>query len=377
MKKTLTIDTIPKQSLQLTFIRDSLKNSRGNKIIHFFMVLICSIIFSTNSFSQIHEPVNLGTAGNFVILAKSGISSIPPSEVTGDIGVSPIDQTAITGFSLTIDPSNVYSTSTQVAGKVFAADYAAPTPVNLTTAVGDMESAYNNAAGRTNPDFTELGAGEIGGLTLVPGLYKWSTDVLITNDVTINGGPNDIWIFQIAGGITIANGKKVILSGGAQSKNIFWQSAGIVSVGTTAKLIGIVLAQTSINLSTGATVDGLLLAQTAVTLDANKIKRPSEVTGVGTEFIPGKFILYQNYPNPFNPSTTIQYSIGKAGIVLLRIYSLLGFEVTTLVDEYHEPGIYSVTFNTNKLSHSLSSGVYFYRLEIGAFVSMKKLILLK
>lgn len=377
MNNFLVHNIFQKQSLRLNFYFSKLQIFGKNNTIPILLVLAGLLFFPIKTLSQIHEPVYLGTAGNFVILAKSGISTIPQSEVTGDIGVSPIDQTAITGFSLTIDPSNVFSTSTQVSGKVFAADYATPTPVNLTTAIGDMESAYNNAAGRTNPDFTEIGAGEIGGLTLVPGLYKWSTDVLITNDVTINGGPNDIWIFQIAGGITIANGKKVVLSGGAQSKNIFWQSAGIVSVGTTAKLIGIVLAQTSINLSTGATVDGLLLAQTAVTLDASVVTKTSEITGVGTEFIPGKFILYQNYPNPFNPSTTIQYSIGKAGIVTLRIYNLLGFEVTTLIDEYHEPGTYSVTFNANKLSHSLSSGVYFYRLEIGAFVSMKKLILLK
>ena len=162
-----------------------------------------------------------------------------------------------------------------MTGKIYAADYAVPTPSNLTTAVSDMETAYTDAAGRTLPDFTELGAGEIGGMTLVPGLYKWGTDVLITTDVTLNGGPNDVWIFQIAGGITQANGKSVILTGGALPKNIFWQSFGVVDLGTTAHFEGIILAQTAITLNTGATINGRLLSQTAVTLDSSTVVQPA------------------------------------------------------------------------------------------------------
>jgi len=113
--------------------------------------------------------VNLGTAGNFVILSKSGISTVPNSIVTGDIGVSPIDSTAITGFSLIADSTNTFATSTQVTGKIYAADYTSPTPSNMTTAIGNMETAYTDAAGRPMPDFTELGAGNISGLTLAPG----------------------------------------------------------------------------------------------------------------------------------------------------------------------------------------------------------------
>ena len=223
-------------------------------------------------------PVNLGTAGNFVILAQSGISTVPASAVTGDIGVSPIDSTAITGFSLIHSAGSAFATSAQVTGKVYTPDYASPTPANLTAAIGDMQTAYTDAAGRTLPDFTELGAGEIGGRTLVPGLYKWGTDVLITTDVTLNGGPDDVWIFQIAGGLTEANDKKVILSGGAQAKNIFWQSFGVVSIGTTAHLEGIILSKTSITLGTGASVNGRLLAQTVVTLRRNAVTAPTAAT---------------------------------------------------------------------------------------------------
>ena len=195
--------------------------------------------------------VNLGTAGNYVVLTKSGISTVPGSMVTGDIGVSPIDSSAITGFSLMHTAGSAFATSAQVTGKVYAPDYAAPTPTNLTKAIGDMQTAYTEAAGRNTPDFTELGAGQIGGLTLVPGLYKWSTDVLISSDVTLSGGPDDVWIFQVAGKITQANGTKVFLSGGARAANVFWQAFGDVTLGTTSHFEGIIMAQTSISLETG------------------------------------------------------------------------------------------------------------------------------
>jgi hypothetical protein len=225
------------------------------------------------------SPVPLGAAGNYAILAKSGISSVPTSTVTGDIGVSPIDATAITGFSLIHAAASPFATSAQVTGKAYAPDYSAPTPVNLTAAIGDMETAYTDAAGRTSPDFTELGAGEIGGLTLAPGLYKWGTDVLISTDVTLSGSPSDVWIFQIAGKLTLANGKRIILSGGALPGNIFWQSFGVVNIGTTAHFEGTILSRTSTTLGNGASGNGRLLAQTAVTLNANTITAPPAVIG--------------------------------------------------------------------------------------------------
>ncbi len=185
------------------------------------------------------SPVNLGTAGNFAILSKSGISTVPSSAVTGDIGVSPISQTAITGFATTTDASNAFARSNQVVGKIYAADYSAPTPVYLTTAVGDMEIAYTDAAGRTLPDFTELGAGEVGGLTLVAGLYKWGTTVSISTNVTLSGSASDVWIFQVSGDLIQAAATNVILAGGAQAKNIFWQVAGGsgVTIGTTVLVL--------------------------------------------------------------------------------------------------------------------------------------------
>jgi hypothetical protein len=139
-----------------------------------------------------------------------------------------------------------------------------------------MGFAYDDAAGRLSPDFTELGAGEIGGLTLAPGLYKWSTGLLITTDVTLTGGPNDIWIFQVAGTLNQANATRVTLAGGALAKNIFWQVAGAVTLGTNAHFEGVVLGKTMIAVNTGTSVNGRLFAQTAVTLQMNEITEPAK-----------------------------------------------------------------------------------------------------
>lgn len=225
----------------------------------------------------VQPPVNLGTAENYVVLAKSGISTVPPAAVTGNLGVSPIDSTAITGFSLILDSTGQFSTSAQVTGNVYAPDYASPTPANLTTAVGNMETAYTDAAGRSLPDYTELGTGDIGGMTLAPGLYKWSTSVSIPASVTLAGGPNDVWIFQIAGNLSIDKDKAVILSGGATARNIFWQVTGGVGVDleTGSHFEGVILALAGINLRDGASINGRMLAQTAVTLGANSITAPS------------------------------------------------------------------------------------------------------
>lgn len=247
----------------------------GSNLVWTGLLAAVATMFLQSGLAAAQAPVDLGTAGNFAILTKSGVSTVPPSAITGDIGVSPIDSTSITGFSLSMDSSGQFSTTPQVTGKVYAPDYAVPTPSNLTTAIGDMQTAYTEAAGRSIPDFTELGSGEIGGQTLVPGLYKWSSDVLISSDVTLNGGPDDVWIFQIAGKITQESSTKVFLSGGAQAKNIFWQAFGNVTIGTAAHFEGIILTQTSISLMTGASMNGRLLAQTAVTLDANDVTSPA------------------------------------------------------------------------------------------------------
>ena len=217
---------------------------------------------------------DLGASGNYVILSKTGISNATGSSITGNLGVSPAAATYITGFSLSLDSTNVFSTSSHVTGKIYAADYAAPTPSNLTTAIGSMEAAYTDAASRTNPDFTELATGNLGGLTLAPGLYKWGTSVTIPTSVTISGTANDIWIFQIAGNLVMSAAQNVVLAGGAQAKNIYWQVAGYVTIGTSAHFEGTILCKTAVTLQTTASMNGQILSQTAVALDNNAVTKP-------------------------------------------------------------------------------------------------------
>jgi ice-binding like protein/Big-like domain-containing protein len=220
------------------------------------------------------DPVSLGTAGNHVLLAKTAISSVPSSGVTGNIGLSPAAASFVTGFSLVADSTNVFANSTQVVGKVYAANYAVPTPTNLTTAISNMESAYTDAAGRPTPDFLELGTGNIGGQTLAPGLYKWTSTVTIPADLTISGGANDVWIFQTSGDLTMAAAKSITLSGGAQAKNVFWQIAGQATLGANSHFEGVILSKTSITLQTGATMNGRALAQTQIALQQATITQP-------------------------------------------------------------------------------------------------------
>lgn len=218
------------------------------------------------------QAVNLRASGNYVILAKSAINNSPTSAITGDIGISPAATTFITGFSLT--DATGYATSAQITGKAFAADMASPTSSNLTTAVENMLTAYTDAAGRPTPDFLDLATGNIGGRTLVAGLYKWNTTVTIPADVVISGSPDDVWIFQISNDLTMSAAMNITLQGGAQAKNIFWQVAGEVVIGANSHFEGVILCQTGITFQTGASFKGRALSQTAVILDQNAVTKP-------------------------------------------------------------------------------------------------------
>ncbi len=227
--------------------------------------------FTTSTVATL-APVNLGAAGDYVILAKTTVTTTGTTAVTGDLGLSPAATSFYTGFALT--NATGFATSSLVTGKLFAADMAAPTGTNLTTAVNNMLTAYTDAAGRPTPDFSELATGNIGGRTLTPGLYKWTTDVTAPANVVISGGANDVWIFQISGNLIVSGAVNFTLTGGAQAKNIFWQVAGQATMGTTSHFEGIILSQTGITFQTGASLTGRALAQTAVILDSNAITKP-------------------------------------------------------------------------------------------------------
>jgi hypothetical protein len=213
------------------------------------------------------SPVQLGAAADYVILAQSEITDVPASAVTGNVGLSPA-----TGAAIGL-------TCAEITGVTNAVDAAGPLPcavvdpVGLTAAVGAADTAYTDAQGRA-ADYTELAAGNIGGLNLSPATYKWSTAVSIPTTLTLTGGANDVWIFQIAQGLTVSSGVQVILAGGALPQNVFWATFGATTLGTTSKFNGVILSQTSVIMNTGATINGRMFAGTAVTLEQNTVTQP-------------------------------------------------------------------------------------------------------
>jgi hypothetical protein len=224
-------------------------------------------------------PVDLGTAGNYAILAKAGVSTVPTSVVTGNVGVSPVARGSLTGWSLITEPTDTAFTSAQVFPpfKLYADDnVGGTTKADLGVAVLDMGTAYTDAAGRpagVGPKLN-LGGGTVAGQTLTAGIYTWGSNVNITTDLTLNGSATDVWIFQIAGTLDMAANKNVILSGGALPQNIFWQVSDVVTMGAGTHFEGIILGQTLIDFGNLASINGRLLAQTAVTLDATTVTQP-------------------------------------------------------------------------------------------------------
>jgi Ice-binding-like len=241
-----------------------------------FSYVVVLAVIAVNSVSarvQALEPVNLRSVDPFVVLAGSLVSNIPGSAITGDIGLSPASGSNITGFG-----------SLEVTGIVYTVDAGGPAgsimaTTDLTTAKSDLTLAYNDAAGRTpvpTGPFLNPGAGNIGGLTLVPGLYKFTSGLsILGSSLTLQGEADDVWIFQIASDLVVANGIQVILSGGAQAANIFWQVGTSATLGTTSVFKGSILANQSISLNTGASLEGRALASiAAVTLASNVITKP-------------------------------------------------------------------------------------------------------
>lgn len=225
----------------------------------------------------IGQPTDLTQAGAYVLLAKTGITNVTGSVITGGhLGLSPAPAGALTGFSETVDASGLFSTSASVAspGKIYTTGNTSPTPSNLTTAVLSMQAAYTDAASRTNPDKLNLSDGNLAGLTLAPGLYRWGSVVTINADITFAGGANDVWIMQISDKLVLSTAKSVILSGGAQAKNIFWVVAGQVTIHANAHFEGVLFAQTGITMQTNASWNGRGLAQSLVALDDNRITAP-------------------------------------------------------------------------------------------------------
>ena len=275
-------------------------------------------------------PVDLGTAGNFTVLAKTNISATGTTTIVGNVGIAPAAASFITGFGLIADSSNQFSTSSMVQGRVYAVDYSPPTPAIMNTAVGDMQTAYTDAAGRA-AGATELYAGSLGGKTLTPGVYKWSSGVLIATDMFLSGGANDIFIFQIAQTLDLSSAAIVHLLGGVQAKNVFWQVAGQVTLATGSTMNGNLLGQTAIVFNAGAVLNGKALAQSAVTLSSGRAV--SSAGGYSGPNPPNKGQAFA-YPSPArNGSVNFVYEMSEVGKVEIRVYNEIGDLVTSVKEE--------------------------------------------
>ncbi len=202
-------------------------------------------------------PVNLGSTAHFGILAGAAITTTGGGAIHGDVGASPIAGSAI-GIP-----------AAQVIGTIYEVDASGPAgaviaPALLTAAKGDLTTAYNDAAGRgpaPSGPFLNPGNGNIGGLTLVPGLYKFTGTASITGaNVTLTGGPDDVWIFQIAADLEEASSMQVILAGGAQARNIFWQVGTSATIGTSAVFQGTIIANQAVTMNSSSAMTGRLLA---------------------------------------------------------------------------------------------------------------------
>jgi hypothetical protein len=325
---------------------------RGGLILSILIVLG----FSGSALAAGPATVNLLSAGNYIILSKTAITTTGATSITGDLGISPAASTAMTGFSLVLDGSGTFSTSALVDGNIYASNYSAPTPDALTTAISAMEAAYTDAATRTpgvGASNLNLGAGTLNGNTLVPGTYTWGSDVTITGDITLAGAAEDVWIFQISGNLDIQNGIEVLLSGGASPANIFWQVAGTTTLLPGSTFVGNILAgpgASTIAMQSGAVLNGRALGQTDVTLIGNTVSiaesldAPDRRRGetvilpiIGIRKVPSPLAL------PLGPGpVTYDYTVWNIG-------ALQALTDITVVDDKCTPVSYiSGDFNNNK-----------------------------
>ncbi len=333
------------------------------------LVLLASVVAT---FAQPQDPVNLRSTAQFAVLAGSLISNIPGSAITGDIGLSPAGGSMITGFGPNEVTGSIFTVdATGPAGSITAAS-------ELTTAQGDLTLAYNDAAGRTpipSGPFLNPGSGNMGGMTLEAGLYKFTSDASIDgSDLTLTGTATDVWIFQIASELVVGNGIKIILAGGALPANIFWQVGTSATLGTTSVFKGTIMADQSISMNTGATLDGRALASiAAVTLASSTITRPGLTSTIvnqkraATDF---SFLVSQDN---LNGAATLSFTAPHKGKAVLTLKNMRGQEIAKLFDGDIEAGkTTQVLFRTE----GLSKGIHFSSLALNGIPHMTRKILI-
>ena len=301
---------------------------------------MAAVIVTQSDASAAQSPVNLGTAGNFAVLAGTTVTNTGPSHITGDLGVSP--GTAVTGF-----PPGVI-TGTQHDGDAVAFQ-----------AQADLTTAYNDAAGRT-PDTSV--SGDLGGLTLTPGVYNSVSSLGMTGTLTLDaqGDPSAVFIFQMGSTLGTAAASQVVLTGGAQASNVFWQVGSSATLGANSTLAGNILALTSITVSADATIDGRALAiNGAVTLDTNTI----------SDLVPALTITKTANVGNIAPGGTVRYTITVADTGQTPYTgATLTDPLTGVLDDATYNNDASATAGT--VSFSTSNLVWTGDLSIGATVTI-------
>jgi hypothetical protein len=246
------------------------KINMGKVLTTFLTSLLLTLVLYGASPALAATTVNLGTAGNFSVLAGSAITDVPTSAISGDVGLSPTTGAAITGL-----------TTAEVTGTIYAVDSFGPAlaagnnPGLLTTAKNDLTTAYLDAEGRIPTTVYPSANKELGGLTLTPGIYKVPASSFgITGTLTLDaqGNPDAVFIFQAGSTLTAEVSSNVSLINNAKPCNVFWQVGSSATIKTNSNFSGIILALTDITLNTGANISGRALARNgAVTMDNNTI----------------------------------------------------------------------------------------------------------
>jgi len=325
------------------------QKSPSKAIARLLTALLLILAVPHQLFAAGPAPVNLLSTANFTILAGAAITTTGGGIINGDIGASPIAGSAI-GIPCA-----------QVNGTIYAVDASGPpcaviNPILLSQAKNDLTTAMNDAAGRTpvpSGAFLNPNGGNLGGLNLAAGLYKITTTTLITgSDLTLTGGPNDVWIFQCAQDLQLGSGIHVILAGGAQASNIYWQVGTSAVLGTFSTFNGTILASQAITMMTSSTMNGRALAFTAgVTFNGTGAAVPSPTSpGIGVQQPLGTNLVNGAVTNNFGPvavgtNTFLTFTITNTGTT-----NLTGLGVT--IDGTNAP-LFSVI--TNPMA-SLSPG---------------------
>jgi hypothetical protein len=232
-------------------------------LVSVFILTACSNDVPTNSDNPVAIPIqntvqptiSLAGLSGFAIIAGAAVTNTGATSITGDLGLSP--GTSIGGF-----PPGILVGTLQINTNIASQGKL------------DLTAAYNDAKGRVSTDIVTL-SGNIGGLTLSPGLYKTTSSLAISSgDLTFDakGNSNAVFIIQIASSLTTTSGRKVFLKGNASAANIYWQVGSSATFGTTSVMKGTIMAMQSITFNTGATLNGRAFARTGdVTLAGNTI----------------------------------------------------------------------------------------------------------